>query len=130
MATIAKTRPMVLAIDLDGTLCEYKEGPPSDLGALIPGILRELQALKAAGWVVVIWTVRKESDELRRQLEKLNVPFDFINKNPYGPPDGSDKIYADVYLDDKAMTFNGDTAGLAVKVLRFKAWHKAAPWED
>lgn len=129
MAAVVKSRPMVIAVDLDGTICEYKEGGPAQLGAPIPGMIDQLQALKAVGWVVVIWTVRKESNELRSQLEKLGIPFDFINQNPHGPIDGSDKIYADVYLDDKALTFNGDTKGLAEKVINFRPWHRAPPWE-
>jgi len=120
---------MVVAVDLDGTLCEYRDGAPAEIGPPIPGMLRELRALKAAGWVIVVWTVRPASNDLRKQLEKLEVPFDFINENPHGPPNGSSKIYADVYLDDKAMTFNGETKGLAEKILSFRPWHKSAPWE-
>ena len=129
MGTIAKSRPMVVAVDLDGTLCPYKEGAPADIEPPIPGMLRELGALKAAGWVICIWTVRPTTPELARKLKEHRVPFDHINENPHGPPNGSNKIYADVYLDDKAMTFNGDTSGLAEKILRFKPWHRAAPWE-
>jgi hypothetical protein len=121
---------MVVAVDLDGTLCEYRDGAPDDIGPLNDGMLRELKALEAAGWVIVIWTVRKDSEGIRRQLDALGVPYSYINENPHGPPNGSNKIYADVYLDDKAMTFNGDTKGLAERIIKFRPWHKAAPWED
>lgn len=130
MATRAKSRPMVVAVDLDGTLCEYHEGAPAEIGTPIPGMIDELRALDAAGWVIVIWTVRPDTEELRKQLDALGVPYSYLNENPHGPPDGSNKIYADVYLDDKAMTFNGDTKGLAQRILGFRPWHKAAPWED
>lgn len=129
MATIAKSRPMVLAVDLDGTLCEYKEGGPAEIGPLVPGMLEQLLAMKAARWKIVIWTVRPDSPALRKQLDAYEVPYDYVNENPHGPPNGSDKIYADVYLDDKAMQFSGETKGLAAAILKFRPWHKASLWE-
>jgi len=120
---------MVVAVDLDGTLCEYHEGAPAEIGQPIEGMIEELQKLKEAGWVVIIWTVRPACLELALQLEAFGVPFDHINENPYGPKDGSNKIYADVYIDDKAFRFMGRSAGLAKAVMEFQAWHKAPPYE-
>lgn len=129
MTTIAKSRPMVVAVDVDGTLCEYRDGGPAKLGPPVDGMIEQLEALKAAGWVIVIWTVRPDSPELREQLDSYGVPYDYVNENPHGPPGGSNKIYADVYLDDKAMRFSGETKGLAEQIIKFRPWHKAAPWE-
>ena len=120
---------MVVAVDVDGTFCKYKEGAPADLGESIPGMVEQLLALKAAGWKIVAWTVRPDSPELRKQLDARGMPYDYVNENPHGPPNGSNKIYADVYLDDKAMQFYGETKGLAEKIINFRPWHKAAPWE-
>lgn len=122
-------RPLVVAVDLDGTLCEYHEGAPAEIGKPLPGMVEELKKLKEAGWYIVVWTVRPASLDLALQLEALKIPFDEINSNKYGPKDGSNKIYADVYVDDKALTFSGETGGLAEKVMSFKPWHNAEPYQ-
>ncbi len=112
----------VLAIDLDGTLLTYTE--PPYFGKLLPGMAEELKKLKNAGWVITMWTCRVDSEELRLHLNLLNIPYDYINQNPFGPEECSDKIYADVYLDDHALNFNGDTNGLFDKIVNFKPWHE------
>lgn len=122
------TRPNILAADLDGTILKYRDFE-EPLGEPIPGIQRELAAVKAAGWAVIIWTVRRNISAIKEHLDKHKVPYDYINENPWGPDnDSSRKIAAHVYLDDRAMQFNGDTTGLAEKVLAFKPWYKV-PWE-
>ena len=42
-------------------------------------------------------------------VEKNNIKYDFINENPNQPEDSKDgcKIAADIYLDDRGMTFRG-----------------------
>jgi len=113
-----KKTPKVVAVDLDGTLLEYDGWKgPAHFGKPIPGVLNALYELKKAGWAVAIWTTRRTDHALKAHLDKHNVPYDFINKNPFGPPQGSHKIYADVYLDDRALRFNGNTAGLAKRVM-------------
>ena len=116
--------PKVLAVDLDGTL--LKDDHPA-LGKPIPGLDAVLKAVRAAGWVVVIWTVRTEDSKIRKYLEEEGIPFDYINENPYGPAGGSRKIYADVYLDNRAIQFDGETKGLAEKIVNFKSWDKRNP---
>lgn len=115
-------RPRVLALDVDGTLLEYTGS--SDFGDPVPGMVRELKKLRDLGWKIALWTVRNPDDSLRNHLASFDVPYDFLNENPFGPPNQSRKMYADVYLDDKAMRFTGDAAGLADRVTAFKAWHK------
>lgn len=121
---MARTIPKVLAVDLDGTL--LKDDHPA-LGKPIPDVVAVLHAVRAAGWKIVVWTVRNEDAQIKKHLEDAGVPFDYINENPYGPTDGSRKIYADVYLDNHAIQFNGDTRGLAEKIINFKSWDKRNP---
>ena len=111
----------VLAVDLDGTLLE-DDFP--NFGKPIAGMADELKKLRAAGWIICVWTCRKDSEELRVHLDKHDIPYDHINESPFKPPDNSDKIQADVYLDDKGMSFKGSAVGLAEKVMYFKPWHK------
>ena len=91
-------------------------------GPNIPGMLDLLKALRSKGWVIVIWTTRKGDGTLRAHLTKHNVPFDYINKNPHGPPGSSPKIFADVYLDDRALPFTGSTDGLLAQIESFVPW--------
>lgn len=118
-------RPKVLALDADGTLLGYTGC--SDFGGPIEGMVDELNKLIRCGWKIAIWTCRNAHDGLRDHLTKHAVPFHWINKNPFGPRNCSPKIYADVYLDDKGLHFNGSTAGLADRIMAFMPWHKKIP---
>lgn len=124
-----KPQKRVLAIDLDGTYCTHS--CEDEVGQPIDGMIDLCRALKAMDWIVVIWTVRQDSPELRKQLLVRELVYDYINENPFGPPNGSDKIYADVYLDDRGMRFEGDTRGLLERILNFTPWHKQEPpWNE
>jgi len=78
--------------------------------------------LKATGWVIVIWTVRDEPEKIHEHLKKEGVPFDYINDHPWNHFHSSRKIYADVYLDNRAIGFDGETRGLAAKINSFRPW--------
>jgi hypothetical protein len=117
-------RPTV-AFDLDGTVLQYSGGMASrhEFGSPVPGIVSEMRKLWKDGWKIIIWTCRARSQELLDHLRRFNIPFDEINVNTDGPHD-SPKIYADVYVDDKALSFNGVTAGLANKIRDHRPWHE------
>lgn len=120
-------RKMVLAIDLDGTLLKY-DGWKGDAhyGEPNPGMKEVLEKVRAAGWTIVIWTTRGGDGAIRNHLAKHQIPFDYINKNPHGPPSSSPKIFADVYLDDRAIRFEGSTTGLADRILSVKPWFEGS----
>jgi hypothetical protein len=119
-------RKKVLAIDMDGTLLQY-DGWKGDAhyGDPNPGMKQMLEEIRKAGWLIVIWTTRGGDGAIRNHLAKHQIPFDYINKNPGGPPSSSPKIFADVYLDDRAVRFEGTTEGLAKKILEAKPWFEA-----
>jgi hypothetical protein len=116
-------RPKILAIDLDNTTL-WDKSP--ELGNPIDGITLQLEALRAAGWKIVIWTVRDEPEKIAEKLKAKGVPYDYINDHPWNFS-SSRKIYADVYLDDRGMNFDGDTKGLAEKIMKFVPWTKRNP---
>ena len=64
-----------------------------------------LRELKRRGYVIIIWTTRSNVEDVAEVLRKYDIPFDYIDENPYQPPDCSNKIYADVYIDDRAVKF-------------------------
>ena len=102
-------RQKVIAVDVDGTLCEYDGWKgPAHIGKPYPKVVEVLNKLKERGWLIVIWTTRKADNVLRKHLREHNVPFDYINKNPKGPQQGSPKLFADIYWDDRGLRFSGE----------------------
>lgn len=120
-------RPKILALDVDGTALKY-DGDHTGFGKALRGMSEELHRLKDDGWMIVIWTCRKDTPELRAHLKNEEIPFDHVNDHPYNGPDDPRKIHADVYADDKAFSHNGVVSGFAEKVKRFKPWWQGAEW--
>lgn len=95
----------VVAVDLDGTLAEYDEWKGEDhFGALRRGAKKALENFRNSGYTIIINTCRGDVAKIRKWLEDNDLPFDHINENP-DQPDGVNpaKIFADVYIDDKAI---------------------------
>lgn len=115
------TRPKVVAVDLDGTILN-DEFPKR--GAPIDGMREELEALRGMGVKIAVWTVRTDNAETAKHLDEHRIPYDYINENPHGPTTQGRKIFADAYIDDRAIPFDGNAKGLARKVMEFKPWHK------
>jgi len=113
-------------VDLDGTIASYKDGWQSEehYGEPIPGVQEALQRLKDNGWRIIIFTTRGDNKRTSAYLKKHNIPFDYINENPDQPPGTSDKLIADVYIDDRGIRFNGDWAKTIDEVLAFSPWEK------
>lgn len=106
--------PVTVCVDFDGTLA--KAQTPFDAktaGRPRRRIVRLVRLLKEKGCRIIVWTVRDNARLLKRWLKENRVPYDFINENPDQPPDSSGKLYADVYLDDKAV--NAQDADAAVR---------------
>jgi len=97
-----------ICVDFDGVIADYGQGwqGPGKFGAPLPGAADSLEALRAAGWKVIIHTTRKESPGLRSYLQRHGIPYDEINQNSDQPPGSNPgKPIADVYLDDRAVRF-------------------------
>lgn len=105
-----RARPSVIAVDFDGVCCR-DHGIWQGVGKFghpIDSTRRLLRTLKERGWVVIIWTTRAETDLIRKYLQEHGFPFDYVNENPYRHDWGSDKVKADIYLDDRAVHFVDD----------------------
>lgn len=62
--------------------------------------------------------------QIKEHLEEYGIPFDAINENPY-EAQATRKLYADVYVDDRGLRFNGVAQGLAQRVMDARQpWHK------
>ena len=95
----------IIAVDFDGTLCS--DCYP-DIGKPNLPLIELLKALKIEGCRIVLWTCRcgRELEQAVQWCEEFGLEFDKVNRNTdeilekYGSD--SRKIYADVYIDDKA----------------------------
>ena len=96
----------IIAVDFDGTLCEnaYPE-----IGAPVNDVIEYVKEARLSGANIILWTCRA-GIELNNAIEWCKahgLEFDAINDNipelteAFG--NNSRKIYADIYLDDKAL---------------------------
>mgnify|MGYP000989008617 CR=1 FL=1 len=93
-----------LSIDFDDTLCNRSDSQP------IQGAPEALKQLKSEGYIILISSARINPEvwgdlvkfrekEIADWLEQYNIPYDKIVHF---------KPSADLYIDDKALRFEGD----------------------
>lgn len=121
---VAPTHPpvaeKVACVDFDGTIAPW--GEMFSFPEPIPGAVEAIKRLKSAGYKVVIFTSRLSSvwheaegwntmkatgeqlDYLREYCERYDIPADAAT---------AEKIPAEVYLDDKALTVDNQHSLLA-----------------
>lgn len=93
----------IIAVDCDGTLWE-NEFPK--VGKMKQDIIDKVNKLKDSGAYIILWTCRegKELEEVKQICKDNNIQYDKINENaPWIKGFGHPKIYADAYVDDKAI---------------------------
>lgn len=115
-----------ICIDIDGTICRYEEWAGANhFGAVLPGAKEAILKLKEEGWYVIIFSTRADKKAISDFLNLHNIPFDSINENPNQPDNAiGGKPLADVYLDDRAITFRGNWAQAYNEIINFKPWDK------
>lgn len=96
----------IIAVDFDGTL--FKDNFPN-VGEPIWATIKYIKAQKEKGSTIILWTCRC-GENLETALEAckgVGLEFDYINENTKNNFDtyGNDcrKIFADIYIDDKAI---------------------------
>lgn len=96
----------IIAVDFDGTL--YTDDYP-DIGDPIWRTINYCKKEKEHGAILILWTCRVGRDlvEAIRLCENVDLHFDYVNENAkesmFGYARDSRKIYADEYIDDKAI---------------------------
>jgi len=115
-----------VCIDIDGTISHYiKWVDAKTFGEVLPHCAETIHHLKADGWYVIIYTTRADKNEISKFLGEHNIPFDAINENPNQPDNAKGgKPIADVYVDDRAIQFDGDWAGVYEKITGFTTWEE------
>lgn len=115
-----KHEKKTIVFDFDGVIHSYTSGwkgidiipdKPTD------GISEVIRNIRNKGFEVVIVSTRCVEDKginaIKRFLSDNNIEVDGIMANK--PP-------ALVYVDDRAICFNGDTADLEERICNFKSW--------
>lgn len=113
-----------VCVDLDGTIAHYKEWEgETKFGDPIEGVQGALSILRSAGCKVIIYTTRGNQKLVEKYLQKHSIPFDYINKNPDQPKNAfGGKPYAEAYIDDRGIQFNGNWQATVNEVLHFTPW--------
>jgi len=106
-----------IAVDFDGTLCEYGFPGIGQQKEQHKILMDTLITLRNNGHKLILWTNRGDNDEYKSLTEAVEwckergLEFDAINENlpnqkklsGYSP-----KIMADYYIDDKVLQFSED----------------------
>jgi len=104
IAAAREDRPPTVAIDLDGTLAKmYDKFDDENIDPPRPGARKAVQEFKDLGWRIIIFTVRGNKKVVADWLTEHRIPYDYINENPDQPAGASDKVVADLYIDDRGM---------------------------
>lgn len=108
---------MIVAVDFDGVLCR-DEFP--EIGAPNYNMISLVLEIIDAGHEVVLWTSRADDRlvEAVRWCEDRGLRFCAVNDNAPSNraryeglyPNGTRKVYADVYMDDKDAQFRRTVA--------------------
>lgn len=102
-----------VAVDFDGTICANAF---PEVGAPNRAVIAYVKRLAADGSKIILYTsrengTRKLLDEAVAFCKEQEIPLYAVNENPGNPyagmnglePSAGRKVYADLYIDDKAM---------------------------
>jgi len=100
----------VIAVDFDGTIVEDYY---PDIGPLVPGAKMALSMFRDFGCEIVIWSSRNNTmnerdgvndmfEDMVEFLDRKDIPYDRVDDGKSG------KVIADVYIDNRALSFHGD----------------------
>ncbi len=101
-----------IAVDFDGTLCENSF---PEIGEPKPLVIEYIKRQAAAGAHIILYTCRENGtkrnllDEALQFCAEQGIELYAVNENPdnsfseeYGTSFGGRKVFADIYIDDKA----------------------------
>lgn len=115
----------VIALDFDGVLHAYTsgwQGPTGIPDPPVPGMAEACHALVAQGFDLVVMSSRARPI----YPEGPAAIRDWLARNGFPPMEvTSEKVHADVYVDDRGFRFTGDAAAFMAFVLGdTRPWNK------
>lgn len=90
-------KSLVIAFDFDDTVYDFHKK-----GRTYLAVIDLLRKLKEKNCYLIYWTGQENLEFVSDYSITNNIPFDSINENPPFHKSISKKIYANVYLDDRA----------------------------
>lgn len=113
----------VIAFDFDGVIAKYTGFvSPDDVKEPILEVVETIKTLKERGYRILIHSTRG-NEFLEKYCKKFSIPFDFINHNPEVQGENPGKPVAYVYVDDRAVRYNGQSAKeLVSEIENFKVY--------
>lgn len=116
------TQKQTVVFDFDGVIHSYTSGWKGTSVAIDPpvlGIKEEIDKIREAGYEVVVVSTRCETEVgiqcVKNYLQHHNIVVDRVLKEK--PP-------AIVYIDDRAICFDGHPETLLDKIQNFVPWNK------
>lgn len=88
---------IVVAFDFDDTVYDFHQK-----GRTYLDVIQLLKDLKEINCYLICWTGQEDLQFASNYLIDNKIPFDAINENPPFRNSNSRKIYANVFLDDRA----------------------------
>lgn len=117
-----KVMKQTVVFDFDGVIHSYLrgwEGADVILDPPVPGIKEAIEEIRNAGYEVAVVSTRCATPEGMAAVEEYladnGITVDKISKEK--PP-------AIVYIDDRAICFDGKSNELLEKIQNFKPWYK------
>jgi hypothetical protein len=113
-----------VCIDFDGCIAQCTDTFQEDVfGEPVEGAKEAMEVLRSHGYILIIFTTRSATDALKAWLKEHKIPYDAINENPSQPAGANPgKPIADVYIDDRAVTFRGDWSWTIREVADFNPY--------
>ncbi len=110
-------------VRFDGVIAKYNGFVDANhTGEPIAEVVAAIKMLKENGHKILLHSTRND-ELLKEYCLKYSIPFDYINKNPDLEGENPGKPVAYVYVDDRAVRYNGQTANELVDELEnFKAY--------
>ena len=104
-AEYTKYGSLIVAVDYDDTLFDFHK--TGDSYEMVKQLVRDLHSI---GCKIIIYTGSENINDIDNYLRQNNIPWDLINENlqingNWASGKDSRKIYANVYLDDRAGLF-------------------------
>lgn len=119
---------LTVVFDFDGVIHSYVSGWKGE--SIIPdppvkGIKEAIDAIRAAGYIVTVVSTRCRSSEgfsaIVRYLENNDIIVDNVT---------AEKPPAIVYIDDRAICFDGHPETLLNKIKEFKPWNSEIKFQQ
>jgi len=114
-----------IAIDFDAVISRYSGWKGKGIfGEPVSGAKAALNWLMNAGYKVIINTTRSETWLVEEYMLSNGLPFDHINFNPDNVTLhlSPSKVIADIYVDDRALKFEGNWRKTLQDIVTFKVW--------